>query len=78
MKLGTNDFDYRLEDERIAQQPLSQRDSSRLMTLRRSDGQLGHHVFSELPSLLAGGDREVFVRKLLGAALEAFKKQLGE
>ena len=29
-------------------------------------------------SQLAGGDREVFVRKLLGAALEAFKKQLGE
>lgn len=29
-------------------------------------------------SQLAGGDREVFVRKLLGAALEEFKKLLGE
>ena len=56
MMLGTNDFDYPLPDERIAQQPLSQRDSSRLMVLRRRGGQVAHHSFSDLPSLLAGGD----------------------
>lgn len=50
------DFDYPLEEELIAQQPLERRDQSRLMRLRRVDGAISHHVFRELPRLLRPGD----------------------
>ncbi|MDY6914608.1 MAG: tRNA preQ1(34) S-adenosylmethionine ribosyltransferase-isomerase QueA [Planctomycetota bacterium] len=56
MVLRLSDFDYPLDAEYIAQQPLSHRDHSRLMTLSRADGSLGHHVFAELPTLLKAGD----------------------
>ncbi len=54
--LTTSDFDYPLEAELIAQAPLERRDESRLMTLERASGAIGHHVFRELPRLLAPGD----------------------
>ncbi len=54
--LTTSDFDYPLETELIAQAPLERRDESRLMTLERSCGAIGHRVFRELPDLLTPGD----------------------
>jgi S-adenosylmethionine:tRNA ribosyltransferase-isomerase len=55
-----DDFDFLLDEGLIAQQPLAQRDQSRLMVLGRADGRVGHHVFSELPALLRRGDLLVF------------------
>lgn len=55
MALTANDFDYVLDPELIAQEPAAQRDQSRLMVLRRP-GQVSHHVFADLPSLLRPGD----------------------
>lgn len=54
--LRTEDFDYDLPPERIAQQPLDQRDRSRLMVLRRRAGKIEHRIFRDLPDLLQPGD----------------------
>lgn len=44
--LRTSDFDYDLPKELIAQHPVPQRDSSRLMVLNRQDGSIAHRHFS--------------------------------
>ncbi len=45
------DFNYPLPDELIAKHPLAQRDKCRLL-VRRRDGSIEEHLFSELPELL--------------------------
>jgi S-adenosylmethionine:tRNA ribosyltransferase-isomerase len=54
--LKTSDFDYELPPDRIAQEPVEPRDSSRLLVLDRRSGQREHKVFRELPDLLEPGD----------------------
>ncbi len=54
--MKTSDFDYVLPEELIAQTPLERRDSSRLMTLDKVTGEVGHHHFYELPQFLRPGD----------------------
>lgn len=54
--MKTSDFDYELPPELIAQTPLERRDASRLMTLDKVTGEIGHRHFYELPSLLTAGD----------------------
>ena len=54
--LKTSDFFYELPEELIAQTPLAQRDSSRLMTLNHRTGETGHFHFSDLPSFLNPDD----------------------
>jgi S-adenosylmethionine:tRNA ribosyltransferase-isomerase len=53
--LRSADFDYRLPAERIAQEPLAERDASRLLHLLPGDG-LEDREFRELPNLLRRGD----------------------
>ena len=50
------DFDYSLPRELIAQEPLQERDSSRLMVLDRRTQTLAHSYFYELPRYLKPGD----------------------
>ncbi len=50
------DFDYPLRDELVARYPLNQRDASRLLSLERGVGRLGHGFFKDLPGLLVSGD----------------------
>jgi S-adenosylmethionine:tRNA ribosyltransferase-isomerase len=45
-------LDYELPPHLIAQQPLPERDQSRLLVVRRGDECLSHHVFADLPDLL--------------------------
>jgi S-adenosylmethionine:tRNA ribosyltransferase-isomerase len=52
----TDDFDYTLPPELIAQQPLPKRDDSRLLVVDRATGHLTHARFSQLPSYLQEGD----------------------
>jgi S-adenosylmethionine:tRNA ribosyltransferase-isomerase len=52
----TADFYYQLPPERIAQQPLEPRDSSRLLVLRRGGEAIEHDVFSALGKYLRPGD----------------------
>ncbi len=56
MPLRTSDFDYPLDKTLVAQHPCLRRDRSRLLVLRRRDGQMSDHVFSDLPRLLRAGD----------------------
>lgn len=66
------DYDYELPEDRIAQQPCRRRDFSRLLHLNRSDGNVTHHIFNELPDFLHAGDvlvinnTEVIPGRILG------------
>ena len=66
------DFDYHLPEEAIAQEPLAERDASRLLVLDRRQAQLRHQVFRDLPDILQAGDllvvnrTRVFPARLLG------------
>jgi S-adenosylmethionine:tRNA ribosyltransferase-isomerase len=69
------DFDFSLPDRLIAQEPPVERGGSRLMMVDRSGAHIGHHLFSELPSLLRSGDllvvndTRVFPARLIGIRL---------
>jgi S-adenosylmethionine:tRNA ribosyltransferase-isomerase len=51
-----SDFYYELPNELIAQEPIEERDMSRLMTLDRKTGETGHHHFRDIEGLLNCGD----------------------
>lgn len=55
-KMDVKDFDYELPEELIAQDPLEDRSSSRLMVLDRNTGEVEHHVFKEITGYLRPGD----------------------
>ncbi len=65
-------FDYDLPPDRIAQEPLAERDASRLLVLDRRTGRIDHRTFRDLPEILAPGDllvanrSRVFPARLLG------------
>jgi S-adenosylmethionine:tRNA ribosyltransferase-isomerase len=53
----TTDFDYSLPQEFIAQTPIEPRDTSRLMVVDRSSGQIHEHtIFREIGRFLRAGD----------------------
>jgi S-adenosylmethionine:tRNA ribosyltransferase-isomerase len=54
------DFDYSLPSELIAQQPLAERDSSRMMIVNRATQSFTDSSFRQLPQVLASGDLLVF------------------
>jgi S-adenosylmethionine:tRNA ribosyltransferase-isomerase len=47
------DFEFELPEELIAQEPAHPRDSSRLLHLNKATGAVKHHIFRELPDILA-------------------------
>lgn len=51
-----SDYDYDLPEELIAQEPLAERDASRLLHLDRLSGEVQHRMFTDVPSLLREGD----------------------
>ncbi|MCR4741200.1 MAG: tRNA preQ1(34) S-adenosylmethionine ribosyltransferase-isomerase QueA [Lachnospiraceae bacterium] len=82
--MNTSDFDYYLPDELIAQDPLTDRSSSRLMVLDKDTGEISHRIFKDIIDLLDPGDclvlndTKVIPARLLGkkadtgAAVEIF------
>ncbi len=56
MRYRTADFDYTLPAELIAQEPLPDRSTSRLLVLERSSGAIRHARFPDLIDLIAPGD----------------------
>ncbi len=58
--MRTDDFDYHLPPELIAQSPIEPRDSSRLMVLNRDSGEIVHRQFPDLLEYLRSGDVMVF------------------
>ena len=54
--MRTDDFDYDLPDELIAQAPAEPRDSCRLLVLHREDGSIEHRIFTDIVDYLRPGD----------------------
>jgi S-adenosylmethionine:tRNA ribosyltransferase-isomerase len=55
-RLKTSDFYYDLPKELIAQDPLEDRSSSRLLVLHRKSGRVEHRVFTDIVEYLKPGD----------------------
>ena len=80
--MNVSDFDYELPPELIAQDPLADRSSSRLLILDRETGAIMHRIFRDIKDELHPGDclvinntkvipaRLLGVRKETGAAVE--------
>jgi len=76
--LHTNDFDYKLPPELIAQKPLELRDSSRLLVVDRQNGSIEHHQFRDLISFLNNADVMVFNdSRVIPARLSGTKTNTG-
>lgn len=71
------DYDYRLPGHLIAQHPVPERDSSRLMVVDRKSGRTAHHRFDALPELLSPGDLVVINNTEVVAARLFGKKETG-
>lgn len=82
--MKTSDFYYDLPKELIAQDPLEDRSSSRLMVVNPSDGYVENHIFRDIKAYLKSGDclvlndtrvipaRLIGVKEDTGAAVEVF------
>jgi len=76
--MKTSDFYYDLPQELIAQDPLLDRSSSRLMVLDRKTGQVSHHIFREIIDYLNPGDCLVINNtKVIPARLYGVKEDTG-
>jgi S-adenosylmethionine:tRNA ribosyltransferase-isomerase len=74
----TDDFDYLLPEDLIAQQPAAVRDQSRLLVLDRATGQLAHRAFPDLAACLRPGDALILNdSKVLPARLHARNPRTG-
>lgn len=58
--MRTEDFDFYLPDELIAQHPTADRTASRMLQVNGVDGSLNDALFVDLPSCLQAGDLVVF------------------
>lgn len=54
--LQTDDFDFDLPADLIAQTPLEPRDATRLLVVDKGSGSVAHHSFRDIPALLDPGD----------------------
>lgn len=76
--MKTSDFYYDLPKELIAQDPLEDRSSSRLLVLHRKSGEIEHRIFSDIADYLRPGD--CLVRnntKVIPARLFGVRKDTG-
>ncbi len=77
-QIKKSDFNFSLPAELIAQDPLADRSSSRLLTLDKKTGAVGHHVFKEIISYLNEGDCLVLNdTKVIPARLMGVKEDTG-
>jgi len=89
-RLKTDEFDYTLPSDLIAQTPVEPRDASRLMVVDRANNDVSHHRFSDLLDYLRPGDvlvandsrvipARLFGRKATGGRVEILLlKRLGD
>ena len=76
--MRTSDFDYHLPPELIAQTPLEPRDSSRLLVLHRTTGEVEHRSFADLIEYLRPGDVMVFNQsRVMPARLSGRRQDTG-
>ena len=80
IRLKTSDFYYDLPEELIAQDPLEDRSSSRLLVLDKETGNTEHHIFRDIVGYLNPGDclvindTKVIPARLIGAKEETGAK----
>lgn len=78
MKLKKSDFYFELPEELIAQDPLADRASSRLLVLEKETGKVEHHTFRDILQYLAPGDCLVLNNtKVIPARLLGKKEETG-
>lgn len=71
--INVSDYNYHLPPELIAQDPLNDRSSSRLLHLDRETGAVSHHIFTDITDFLKPGDclvlndTKVIPARLVGA-----------
>jgi len=75
--MRTDDLDFHLPPELIAQAPAAHRAESRLLHYRRPDRSIAHRTFADLPSLLRRGDLLVFNDARVVPARFMLKKETG-
>ena len=76
--MKTDDFDFYLPDELIAQVPLKKRDSSRLLVLDKKSGEIEHKHFNEVIDYFNPGDTLVLNdTKVIPARLIGEKEDTG-
>ena len=76
--MKTSDFYYDLPQELIAQDPLEDRSSSRLLVLDRKTGEMEHRVFRDITEYLRPGDCLVVNNtKVIPARLLGVKEDMG-
>lgn len=76
--MKTQDFDYSLPNELIAQEPLQVRDSCRLLALSKADEQIAHKTFSDIFEYLEPGDLLVLNEtRVLPARLKGKRAETG-
>ena len=74
--MKTEDFNYNLPEELIAQTPLEKRDESRLLVLNRKTNLIEHKKFSNIidylnkDDVLVLNDTKVMAARLIGIKLE--------
>ena len=73
--MRTDDFDYILPEERIAQAPAEPRDSCRLLVLHRENGRIEHKHFTDIVEYLEPGDLVVVNQTRVMPARLVGKKQ---
>ena len=76
--MKVSDFTFDLPEELIAQDPLEDRSSSRLLTLDKNTGEIGHDVFHNIVNYLKPGDCLVLNNtKVIPARLIGAKEETG-
>ncbi len=76
--MKTSDFYFDLPQELIAQDPLEDRTSSRLLVLDKKTGETSHHVFRDIVDMLQEGDCLVLNNtKVIPARLYGTKEDTG-
>ena len=76
--MKTSDFNFDLPEELIAQDPLEDRSSSRLMVLDKETGQVTHRIFHDIIDYLNPGDCLVINdTRVIPARLLGTKKDTG-
>ena len=77
-ELKTSDFYFDLPEELIAQDPLEDRSSSRLLMLNKETGETEHHIFKDIIEYLNPGDCLVLNNtKVIPARLLGVKEDTG-
>ncbi|MCI9110803.1 MAG: tRNA preQ1(34) S-adenosylmethionine ribosyltransferase-isomerase QueA [Bacilli bacterium] len=76
--MSTDDFDFYLPEELIAQTPLKKRDTSRLLVLDKESGEILHRQFTDILDYINPGDTLVLNdTKVIPARIYGVKEETG-